>query len=91
MPDAVQSLDVLALGSSAFLLSWKPPLETNGVLTGYKIYYQTVHGTELGPLKERTHQINDPNRSQAKLADLEPATNYRISINATTKAGEGKT
>lgn len=86
----VQSLDAFPLGSSAFLLVWKPPLETNGILTGYKIYYQTVNGTEFGALRERSEQITDPNQTQAKLADLQQATKYRIYINATTRAGQGK-
>ncbi|XP_065215989.1 neuroglian-like [Planococcus citri] len=90
VPDAVQSLEAITLGSSAFYLIWKPPIETNGVLTGYKIYYQTVVGTELGPLQERHPQIEDPNKTRAKLAGLEPGTKYRIHINATTRAGEGE-
>ena len=28
------------MGSSALLLAWKEPREVNGVLTGYRIYYQ---------------------------------------------------
>ncbi|XP_065202283.1 neuroglian isoform X2 [Planococcus citri] len=90
VPDAVQSLEAIPLGSSAFYLIWKPPIETNGALTGYKIYYQTVVGTELGPLQERHPQIDDPNKTRAKLAGLEPGTKYRIHINATTRAGEGE-
>lgn len=78
------------MGSSAFLLEWKPPLETNGVLTGYKIYYQVVEGTNFGELQERSPQINDPNKNRAKLAALQTGTNYRITINATTRAGQGK-
>lgn len=90
VPEAVQSLEAVPLGSSAFYLLWKPPLETNGVLTGYKIYYQTVTGTELGPLQERRPQITDPTQTRAKLAGLEPGTKYRIHINATTRAGQGE-
>ncbi len=86
----VQSLEAFPLGSSAFLLVWKPPLETNGRLTGYKIYYQTVKGTDFGLLQERGRQIYDPNQTQAKLAGLQSCTKYRIYINATTKAGQGK-
>lgn len=90
MPDAVQSFEAIPLGNSAFYLTWKPPLETNGVLTGYRIYYQTVVGTELGVLEERHPQITDPTQTRAKLAGLEPSTKYRIHINATTRAGQGE-
>ncbi|KAI8420452.1 hypothetical protein MSG28_008940 [Choristoneura fumiferana] len=63
-------------------------MDENGVLTGYKIYYQKVTGTSLGPLQERKKLI-DPKFDRAKLAGLEPNTKYRIEIRAKTKAGEG--
>lgn len=89
IPGPVQSLTAVPLSSSGFYLKWKPPLQPNGILTGYRIYYQSVVGTDLGPLLERKPQIVDPNQSVAKLTNLQPATKYRIYINATTSAGEG--
>lgn len=90
VPGTVMSLDAVPLGSSALLLIWKPPEQTNGILTGYKIYYQTVKGTKVGPLLERQPSITDPKTLRVKLAGLEPATKYRIHIKATTAAGEGE-
>lgn len=55
-----------------------------------QIYYQTVKGTNVGPLIERKPQISDPKQLRVKLAGLEPATKYRIHIKATTAAGEGE-
>uniref|UniRef100_A0A0A9ZCK9 Neuroglian n=1 Tax=Lygus hesperus TaxID=30085 RepID=A0A0A9ZCK9_LYGHE len=89
VPGTVQSLEAIPLGSSALLLMWKKPEQTNGVLTGYKIGYQTVKGTKVGPLLE-TPAIKDPKQLRVKLAGLEPATKYRIHIKATTAAGEGE-
>ena len=77
------------MGSSAFYLIWKQVEEPNGVLRGYKIYYEKVEGTRLGPLIEREPPIKDPNQTRAKLAGLEPNTKYRLHIRATTIAGEG--
>lgn len=34
--------------------------------------------------------ITDPKQTSAKLASLKPETNYRINIQATTKAGVGE-
>jgi neuronal cell adhesion molecule len=87
-PGAVASFESHPLGSSAFLLKWQKPLQTNGVLTGYRIYYQTVTGTKVGPLIERK-PITDARQMHAKLAGLDPNTKYRIHIKATTRAGEG--
>jgi len=77
------------MGSSAILLNWKEPAEHNGVLTGYKIYYQVVEGTKLGGRLEREPHILDPKATQAKLSGLQPNTTYRFSVVATTSAGEG--
>lgn len=90
VPGTVQSLEAIPMGSSALYLVWKKPEQPNGILTGYKIYYQTVKGTKVGDLIEREPHISDPNQTSAKLAGLEPGTKYRIHIKATTNAGEGE-
>lgn len=89
VPGTVLSLEAFPLGSSALLLEWTRPAEPNGILTGYRIYYQVVNGTKLGTLLERKPQVDDPNATTAKLASLAPDTLYRIHIRATTKVGEG--
>lgn len=83
-------MDGFPLGSSALYLVWKKPEKQNGILTGYKIYYQIVTGTEVGPLLEREPHVRDPEATRVKLAGLIPETKYRIHIRAATKAGEGE-
>lgn len=90
VPSTVQSLSAYPMGSSAFWLMWKRPLLTNGKLRGYRIYYETVKGTELGARQEREPRIEDPDRKYAKLAGLESNTKYRIHIVGYTKMGEGE-
>ncbi|XP_067001681.1 neuroglian isoform X2 [Anabrus simplex] len=89
-PGTCQSFDAIPLGSSALYLMWKKPEQPNGILRGYKIYYQTVKNTKVGPLLEREPHISDPNQTRAKLAGLEPGTKYRLHIRAFTRAGEGE-
>ncbi len=88
-PGAVDYFEAVPLGSSAFYLIWKEPQEPNGVLLQYKIFYEKVTGTTLGPLIEREPPINDPKQTRAKLAGLEPDTKYRLHIVAVTIAGDG--
>lgn len=90
VPGTVQFFEAFPLGSSALYLIWKRPEQPNGILTGYKIYYQTVKGTKVGPILEREPHISDPNQTRAKQAGLEPGTKYRLHIKATTSAGEGE-
>lgn len=90
VPSSVQSFEAFPLGSSAFLLRWKKPLQPNGQLTGYKVYFEEVSGTSVKSKLEREPHITDPRVSQAKLAGLKPNTKYRLHIVGTTKAGEGE-
>ncbi|XP_023242973.1 neuroglian-like [Centruroides sculpturatus] len=88
-PGPVASFNAVPFGSSAFHLSWEKPLEPNGNLTGYQIFYEEVYGTLLGPKVEREPPITIPTETRAKLFGLNPATRYRITICATTRAGQG--
>lgn len=40
VPDRVEYLEALFRGSSHFLLEWGPPIEKNGIITGYGIGYR---------------------------------------------------
>lgn len=90
VPSSVQSVEAYPLGSSAFMLVWKKPLQPNGQLTGYKIYYEQLNATSVQNKQEREPHINDPRILKAKLAGLKPNTMYRLHVTATTKAGEGE-
>ena len=58
-------------------------------MRGYRIYYEKVEETKIGPQIEREPAIRDPAQTRAKLAGLEPNTKYRLHIRAMTSAGEG--
>ena len=79
-PGPVDSLECFPMGSSALLLAWKSPQEVNGKLTGFRIYYQEVDGTQLGPVLERQPRIINPQSDKAKLAGLRPHSKYRVRI-----------
>ena len=89
-PGPVEMFEGYALGASALYLVWRKPEQHNGILTGYKINYQKVEGTEVGLLMERVPAINDPEITMAKLAGLEPGTKYRVHLRATTVPGAGE-
>ncbi|XP_049512867.1 neuroglian isoform X2 [Dermacentor silvarum] len=90
VPGPVASFDSLPIGSEAVYLTWKPPSEPNGLLTGYHIYYQEVRGSMLGPKIERLPPVSDPQKLSAKLGGLKPRSLYRITIQAATSQGQGE-
>ncbi|XP_050421633.1 neuroglian-like isoform X3 [Adelges cooleyi] len=89
VPGPVDGIGAEQWGSSAILLRWKPPKQTNGVLTGYRISYQKVIEVTVGYTEERP-AISNPEQTCVKLAALKPETIYRIYIKATTNAGSGE-
>jgi len=88
-PGPVDMLECFPMGSSALLLHWKQPEEKNGILTGYRIFYAKVEGTALGPTLEREPPIKKNETNKAKLAGLQSHSKYRVTIKATTIAGDG--
>lgn len=88
-PGPVETFNAYPLGASSLYLDWQQPEHPNGILTGYRIYYQRVDGTNVGPLMEREPPIVDPEQLNAKLAGLAPSTKYRVHISATTEVGPG--
>ena len=89
LPGPVLYFKAIPMGSSSFYLQWSKPSEVNGVLRGYRIYYEEVHGTQLGPKLEKHPQISDPLSVRTKLVGLQSATKYRITIHAMTNKGQG--
>lgn len=89
VPGPVASFSAVPMGSSSFFLKWQRPQDLNGQLTGYRISFEEVHGTQLGPRLERDPPITDPQATSVKLNGLKPATKYRITIQATTSKGSG--
>lgn len=75
-PSSVQSIDAYPLGSTGFLLKWTKPLELNGQLSGYNIFYEDNNGTKI----ERNPRTDNPKATQVKLNALQPNTIYRVHI-----------
>uniref|UniRef100_A0A671YYQ2 Cell adhesion molecule L1-like b n=1 Tax=Sparus aurata TaxID=8175 RepID=A0A671YYQ2_SPAAU len=65
-------------------LVWDPPLEPNGILTGYLLEYQLE---EVGPLQ--TVDISNPDTTKWILRDLEPVSKYKFYLRSCTTMGCG--
>ncbi|XP_044024464.1 neural cell adhesion molecule L1-like protein isoform X4 [Siniperca chuatsi] len=69
-------------------LVWAPPLEPNGILTGYLLEYQLINDTEeVGPLQ--TVDISKPDTTKWILRDLEPVSKYKFYLRSCTTVGCG--
>ena len=69
-PGVVEITDVVTISSSASNVTWNPPIEPNGIITGYEVIY-SVHGrsTEnvIGPLDSGKNSLDIMNLSKFTL------------------------
>uniref|UniRef100_A0A4W4F3D6 Neural cell adhesion molecule L1-like protein n=1 Tax=Electrophorus electricus TaxID=8005 RepID=A0A4W4F3D6_ELEEL len=69
-------------------LVWAPPLEANGILTGYRLHYQIINNT-MNVDGLYTVNIDGPDTTQWVLHDLTKDSQYKFSLSACTLAGCG--
>ncbi|TSM36162.1 Neural cell adhesion molecule L1-like protein [Bagarius yarrelli] len=88
VPDQAVLFRATDIQKHAVTLSWSPPLEANGVLTGCVLQYQLINNTEEeGPLI--TINITKPDTNHWHLRDLEPVSRYRFYLYYCTPTGCG--
>lgn len=44
-PGVVEIIDVVSISTSASVVTWSPPIEPNGIITGYEVVY-SVYGID---------------------------------------------
>ena len=57
----MEIVDVVTMSSSASLVTWDPPIQPNGIITGYEVVY-SVYGLDaesvVGPLNSDINALN---------------------------------
>lgn len=89
VPGPVADIGAVPMGSSALLVYWEKPVEINGELMGYSVFYEEMKGTRVETKVERTPRPNE-SQTRIKLGQLKPDTTYRITVHARTNAGLGE-
>ena len=82
----MEIVDVVSMSSSASLITWNPPIEPNGIVTGYEVVY-SVYGLDaesvVGPLDSGITTVNITDLSKLHMCVNKTdyvATDARISI-----------
>ncbi|KAJ8361263.1 hypothetical protein SKAU_G00177880 [Synaphobranchus kaupii] len=88
VPEKSPFLRATNVQKDSLTLVWTPPLEANGIHTGYLLQYQLINGTEeVGELQ--TVNISSPDTTKWVLQDLEPDSRYKFYLRSCTKVGCG--
>uniref|UniRef100_A0AAR2KHA9 Neural cell adhesion molecule L1-like protein n=1 Tax=Pygocentrus nattereri TaxID=42514 RepID=A0AAR2KHA9_PYGNA len=69
-------------------LVWAPPLEANGILTGYRLQYQLINET-MEVDEAHTVNISGPDTTQLVLPNLKLHSQYQFYLSACTVVGCG--
>nr|XP_051709472.1 pikachurin isoform X2 [Oryctolagus cuniculus] len=80
-----------ALNCTAFSIQWKMPKHPGSPIVGYTVFYSEV-GTDKF-LRERSHGVplsQDTLATEEVIGDLQPGTEYRVSVAAYSQAGKGR-
>ncbi|KAI1899907.1 hypothetical protein AGOR_G00066600 [Albula goreensis] len=86
-PGPPASLTFTSPSETQLILHWKPPVQVNGVLTGYQLRYQEIVANNDSQMQ--FEDIKDPHASYFPLGPLNPHSRYRFYLQALTSAGEG--
>nr|XP_046252803.1 neural cell adhesion molecule L1-like protein isoform X3 [Scatophagus argus] len=91
VPEQVPILTVSNAQMDSVLLVWGPPLETNGILTGYFLQYHLINETTMEVVDSHEINITVADTTQWSLQGLEERSLYRFQLSACTRAGCGPT
>ncbi|XP_066294307.1 tenascin-X-like isoform X1 [Branchiostoma lanceolatum] len=83
VPDAPRDIVASATNPTTIRVKWHRPRQTNGVLLGYKVFYKHTTDGELQAAVVPPNQLNHTN------TDVEPMTEYVVTVSAFTSAGDG--
>ncbi|XP_066291177.1 uncharacterized protein [Branchiostoma lanceolatum] len=83
-PGPVGELTGEADGDTSIKVSWQPPTVVNGVLQGYRIYYQRIGDRDFEEV-----EVSDPRETSYLLTDLRSNARYRIWMIAFNGAVDG--
>ncbi|MEQ2237644.1 hypothetical protein ILYODFUR_025243, partial [Ilyodon furcidens] len=81
-----EELQLSAIDSSSVLVSWRPPLEPNGVIISYRILY-TVNLSE--PEQQWRNLSEDGGIFSTEVRGLSRGTRYFFKVGSSTKVGAG--
>ncbi|XP_022300352.2 neuroglian-like [Crassostrea virginica] len=89
VPGPVRNLQLEEVEGYHAVLKWDPPDEPNGLLLGYNLGYQKVHGETGGEIRALEPKIYNPSHTSAKITGLQPNNHYRFFVWARTSSGQG--
>ncbi|KRX64845.1 Phosphatidylinositol phosphatase PTPRQ [Trichinella sp. T9] len=88
LPDAPRAITLIGKTDSSLSISWLPPEDPHGRITGFKITVDAVSQNGAVGTISKTYPVHASKR-EFTIADLEPDTPYNVTVQAATSRGYG--
>ncbi|XP_044270333.1 Down syndrome cell adhesion molecule-like protein Dscam2 isoform X47 [Tribolium madens] len=93
VPEAPIAVKALVMSTDSILASWKPPVEPNGIVEYYTVYYKPVSADDKTEVKPTSQKIVPNLRNQNlshQAKNLDSNLKYEFWVTAATTIGEGQ-
>ncbi|XP_031846326.1 cell adhesion molecule Dscam2 isoform X2 [Nomia melanderi] len=84
LPDVPAGVKAVVSSATSIIVSWQPPLRSNGNITSYNVHIRGV-----GPEGEWYKRSMQPHQTSYQVESLQKRNQYEFSIAAVTSVGEG--
>lgn len=84
-PEAPTAIKALVMSAESILVSWRPPVQPNGVISQYTVY------TKAEDSETAISQKVPPNQLTHEASGLTETKRYDFWVTASTNIGEGQT
>jgi hypothetical protein len=94
VPEAPVAVKALVMSADSILASWKPPVEPNGIVEYYTVYYKQAQPEDSKTEEKPKSQKIIPNLRNQNLSyqakNLDSNLKYEFWVTAATTIGEGQ-
>lgn len=89
VPEPPVAVKALVMSAEAILVSWKPPIEPNGIVEQYTVYVKEADSDANPKSQKIVPNIKNKNLSY-QATNLDSSKKYEFWVTASTQIGEGQ-
>lgn len=89
VPGVPRRLRVTVQSSTSVLVTWRPPLEQNGLIQGYQVFYLELDKNEQIVGNPMIKDVESGSKDEIFIDGLKAGTSYDFQVAAYTRRGDG--
>ncbi|KAK6188600.1 hypothetical protein SNE40_004745 [Patella caerulea] len=89
VPGEPRKVKIEVINSTAIYVEWRPPVNQNGIIRGYQVYYVEVNSDDEPISSSPYYDTYDGNKHEAVITGLNADTRIMVQVAAYTRKGDG--